>query len=497
MATKTLQELQENLKDALDVANDTSFDQDIRDKAQQTADRINAEIANMQMQQSTPVNTSMPTPAPTPTPAPVAQVGNAVDAVLASLRAMMLTGQGSGVDSDQVRMIIEQYLKTQKISISDLDSSVIDEIKKNQMLYVQLPNFGLPIQMSKRDSEIPNLFSIIDDILAGNNVYLIGEAGGGKTYTAEQVAKILQREIAVINCSQYTSPIEIIGGQTIEGFKKGKLIDAWQGGKILLLDEMPKLDPNTAGLFNDAFAKSSKTKPDDEAKIYSANPEEPPIPRAKDFAVMATGNTYPNKKPEAQYLGNNQQDLSLLDRFSGSVYYTEFDKNIDESMCRFQFLYDMLVGNYYEWKTAERNGTTKPTPRGLRTIVEAEGMKNLAVLSYRTITAFRVAFEIELVRNIEASRNPNFNKEMITKGKTLLKAYNSYLVAFGQDGARRIIQASSLTDAFVQNQAQSVIDKIVKAPNDFKDLLTPSVKEVAVQFFEQYKDMAIAQENIV
>ena len=54
---------------------------------------------------------------------------------------------------------------------------------------------------------------------------------------------------------------------------------------------MPKLDANTAGLFNDALAKSSKTRKDSDAKINSANPEEPPIERAKDFGVIGDGVT--------------------------------------------------------------------------------------------------------------------------------------------------------------------------------------------------------------
>jgi len=144
---------------------------------------------------------------------------------------------------------------------------------------------------------IPNFFDIIDDVLAGNNVYLIGEAGGGKTYTAEQVSKTLKRDYVTLNCSQYTSPLEILGGQSVDGFKQGKLIDCWKKGKILIMDEMPKLDPNTAGLFNDALAKSSKTRPDADAKINSANPDEAPIERAKDFAIIATGNIYPNQPP--------------------------------------------------------------------------------------------------------------------------------------------------------------------------------------------------------
>jgi len=433
--------------------------------------------------------------------------------MLATLRALMMSNQGSGVDSAEVRKLIEQYLSTRKIGLTELDSNVLDEIKKNQTVVLTLPNYNLQITMDKGTTNIPNIFAIIDDVLAGNNVYLIGEAGGGKaqplsakiltpsgwvtfadikegddvigqdgktykvdgvfdrgvrdvyeviasdggrteccdehlweiqtnleftnnikgkvialnefkdflyvngepnvylpiaheydyssakyikeinykgkeevrcisvtnprhlyitddyivthnTYTAEKVAEILNREFLVMNCSQYTSPVEILGGQTIEGYKDGKLIIAWRDGKMLIMDEMPKLDPNTAGLFNDALAKSTKTR--EKAYINSVNPTEPPIPRNEKFAVIATGNVYPNKPNPAGYVGNNQQDLSLLDRFSGSVYFVDFSDYIDQESCRYQFLYEMLVGNYHEYIKAKRDGLPLPTPRRIK-----------------------------------------------------------------------------------------------------------------------------------
>ena len=304
------------------------------------------------------------------------------------------------------------------------------------------------------------------------------------------VAKTLQREYVTLNCSQYTSPLEILGGQSIEGFKEGKLIDCWQNGKILILDEMPKLDANTAGLFNDALAKSSKTRPSSEAKINSANPEQPPIERAENFAVIATGNIYPNEPPAPQYRGNNQQDLSLLDRFSGSVYYTEFDNNTDQDTTRFKFLYDFLVGNYYDYMDAKLKGSALPEPRGLRTVIESLNLKNLALVSYRTNIAFRIGFEYELVRAIAKAQGKNVQDN----GKTLLKTFKSYMVAFkiGSDAYNNIIRTTKYTDSYIQSLANDAIREIMKDNEGFLKSLNPILQNTASNMYGRYKDFFVA-----
>jgi len=476
MATK--QELEQKLRDLQESSDAVPDDmkKDIQDEIESTQKELES------------------TSDSAPMPMPEAE-DDFMKTLIASMSAIMQSGENTGVDSPTIRGIIKEYLQEDKVKLQELDKSVLEEIKKNQTVILQIPAFGKQIQISSAVARIPNFFEIIDDVLAGNNVYLIGEAGGGKTYTAEQVSQTLGREYVTLNCSQYTSPLEILGGQSIDGFKEGKLIDCWKNGKVLILDEMPKLDANTAGLFNDALAKSSKTRPNEKAKINSANPEEPPIQRASDFAVIATGNIYPNEPPAPQYRGNNQQDLSLLDRFSGSVYYTEFDRNTDQDTTRFKFLYDFLVGNYYEYIEAKRLGNALPEPKGLRTVIDSLGLKNLALVSYRTNIAFRVGFEYELVRAIAKKEG----KEVETRGKNLLKTFRSYMVAFGlnSDASKNIIKTTKYTDAYIQSLADSAIKDIMKDKDGFLNSLNPIVQSTASSIFQRYEDFYVPKTDIV
>jgi AAA domain (dynein-related subfamily) len=480
MATK--QELQEKLRRLQDSvgAVPQEFVADIEKEITETQD----EIAKMDSN----------TTAVSQTPNAGQGSSEFLKTMMSTLNTLMASGSGSGVDSPEVRAIIKKYLEDDKVKLEELDEAVINFIKANQKVVLEIPNYSLKIEINSETAQIPNFYEIIDDVLAGNNVYLIGEAGGGKTYTAEQIAKTLKREYVTLNCSQYTSPLEILGGQSIEGFKQGKLIDCWKEGKILILDEMPKLDPNTAGLFNDALAKSSKTREASDAKINSANAEEPPIERNNNFGLIATGNIYPNEPPAPQYRGNNQQDLSLLDRFSGSVYFTEFSKVTDESTTRFKFLYDFLVGNYYEFIDAKNKKRSLPPVRGLRTAIEEMGLKNLALVSYRTNVSFRVSFEYELVRAIAKSEG----KEVPIIGKNLLKAFKSYMVAFmsNRDTYNNLITKTGYNDAYIENMVSDAIKKITSGKDGFMNSLNDSVRQKANPIFETYKDMFVINPTV-
>lgn len=215
-----------------------------------------------------------------------------------------------------------------------------------------------PILINRMVSEI------INDIYVGNNVYLYGVAGTGKSYLAANIAKYLGLKLYEVNCSQWTSPIQLIGGQTINGYEQGTVVKAWQEGGILLLDELPKLDPNTAGLLNPALAKSADTekvcqisKEKYDELLEKLGKENTPaielkkidkkyfrfdyptivdgkgdqIRKAKTFYVIATGNTN-LKETGGNYSGNNRQDYSLVDRFAGSFYKINYDIALEKSL---------------------------------------------------------------------------------------------------------------------------------------------------------------------
>ncbi len=226
---------------------------------------------------------------------------------------------------------------------------------------------------------------IVSDVLSGNNVYLFGRAGTGKTHLAEAVAEsIFRRKSYTINCSQWTSPTQIIGGQTIQGYKEGLLIRAWREGAILILDELPKLDPNTAGLLNDALAKTSDAARPREASasrtyITDGKGDKVQCNMEGGFGVIATGNT-DMKTADLKYGGNNKQDYSLVDRFAGSYFLIKADKELEKRL-----IYSSV------WKIADL----------IRNFLEID-VNSIENISIRTMLNFNRTYEKEMLALLES-----------------------------------------------------------------------------------------------
>lgn len=283
------------------------------------------------------------------------------------------------VSDEKIRDIVSDEIKSTKIGINNLAKSVVELIGRSQT--VTLVNFQNKSK-AKSDSKIRKLAEVIlSDFEAGNNVYLYGGAGTGKTYISNQIADYLNYKLITLNCNQFTGGLDIIGGQTIEGYQEGRLTTAFGNidlgtykdengndvpykGALLLLDELPKLDPNSAGILNDGL---SKIKDPYKYKGTNASGEEIVIPPSimngrgeliykKNIFVIATGNSKLNEA-DKDYEANFKQDLSLQDRFAGSTYRVTIDPDFEleqimkgiavniggkDLVCNFTFIFNFL-----------------------------------------------------------------------------------------------------------------------------------------------------------
>jgi cobaltochelatase CobS len=294
---------------------------------------------------------------------------------------------GSVIDEEEVKRIVREEIETDKITFDDLDDTV-KRLLSNQSANVNLTvTQGAVVTVTKLTLDPsfkrPLIQKMLSDVLARNNVYLYGGAGTGKSYSAGILQDILGWDKIEINCSQFTSALEILGGQTIDGYQEGKVVRAFGNldkdgnptgkGCILLLDELPKIDPNTAGMLNAVLAKVGEYKDFKATTIQNARGD---IIKRGDCFIMATGNALLNTK-DPDYEANFKQDLSLQDRFVGSTYKVFIDLEGEwEFILKKKWAFIFIYLNK------------------LRTTIQDEGFLSKAFVSIRLITSVQKTYNV-------------------------------------------------------------------------------------------------------
>lgn len=392
---------------------------------------------------------------------------------LTTLQKVISAGGTGSVNEDEVKRIVDEELRTTKIGVSNLDSTILDMINSTVTLNVNLtqPSGASSIIKSgakKKETDRPLFQALISDLLANNNSYVYGAAGTGKSFMAGVIARALGWQKFELNCNQFTSPTEIIGGQTIEGYQKGELEMAWTNedqagnkfdGAIILLDELPKLDPNTAGVLNAALASKSEVGllgvdkvTGEEIRPTLKNGRGEKLPLGNLF-IYATGNA-PLNEADPDYEANFKQDLSLQDRFVGSMYKVYADYGFEASElegCLFIF-----------------NGII-PLREAILKGDDGQSFANKGFVSLRILLSMKRTF----LEYLKIKNDPN---SLVTKPKNLKLTLDSFLEIF-TDKQREILKEAMNYDEFVKI-AKAKESKTYKFAADGNPVLTDTEEEI-------------------
>jgi cobaltochelatase CobS len=401
------------------------------------------------------------------------------------LEAAKKTPSGAvGIDKSQAEKIVKDALSTTKIGMSNLDDTLRAYLLSQVKVQLQLktPTFSAPGgTIAQTDYERPLFQKILSDLVSMNNVYLFGGAGTGKTYIAKQIADFMDWQYVELNCNQMTSSLDILGGQTIEGYQVGALEMAWgnldskgnpsgKKGAVLCLDELPKIDPNTAGILNAALANVKNYSGGFPPELKNGRNQ---MIRKGNLLIIATGNVKLNEM-STEYEANFKQDLSLQDRFVGSTYEVFADYRNEayneKLMKNFLFIWIPLI------KLREKILEMKWTGQAFVSIRIMLALRDTYV-TYRGIVDGTIVPE------------PG-SKDMIKKisdPKTLKQGLDSFLNLFKQD------QIDQLKTTMGYDNFIRTIEVKNKLPLD--QLNTSEEEKEAKQLVERYEQM-IAQKTI-
>ena len=407
--------------------------------------------------------------------------------VQAVLDALNMAVQGGGVANiNDIRQVVIDELAKRKINFNDLSDSLkalLNSTRKVQITIRNIASVKTNTQGSDKFLQRPIVQKILSDLNAKNNVYLYGGAGTGKTFSAGGVAELMGWELVTINCNQFTSPIDIIGGQTIDGYQEGKLTMAWSNeiindsgqmqkveGCVLLLDELPKIDPNTAGLLNEALAKVKEYKKDEltgATKVPSILNGRGEKKYLGNCFIMAAGNV-PLNTIDPDYEANFKQDLSLQDRFIGSTYkvFVDYKYEFEDIMKGFAFIW--IFGTKLREAVIRLNATGQ------------------AFVSIRLMQNLKATYE---VYRVEKESQTQGLANAITNPKTIIEALETFFELF-KPVTRTALIAELNIDAF-----KAIIAEKDKMPYDPSNPNFNTATEIttAEKMIKDYEDTQLTR----
>jgi cobaltochelatase CobS len=149
----------------------------------------------------------------------------------------------------------------------------------------------------------------------GENLWLYGEKGTGKSETVRQFAANTGRGYCRINFNKFTTAEDFIGAVGLENgdtvFKMGDFLKAFTTpATLILLDEITNADPAALAILN-GFLESNS------AVSYGGQVWR----RAANVLVFAADNTATNGDESGRYAGTRTMNSALADRFARLVQF--------------------------------------------------------------------------------------------------------------------------------------------------------------------------------
>lgn len=199
---------------------------------------------------------------------------------------------------------INNKIDSQVKAVEQKLSSTLKEVDEKVMSGVSL-NISYDDKKSEvkglKHSEFTKLLEVVAQRLP---VMMVGPAGTGKTFAAEQIGQALGLKVYTMSVGAQTSKTDIAGYMSASGnYVKGWLYDSYKYGGISVMDEIDAGNSNVTIMLNSALSGDSMLFPNGEV-----------VKKHKDFMFIATANTF-GHGASREYVGRNQLDAATLDRF--------------------------------------------------------------------------------------------------------------------------------------------------------------------------------------
>lgn len=228
------------------------------------------------------------------------------------------------------------------IALTNGDSSHLEaRVASLESLYTTLQTGGSIVHEFKRyeapkitlkDVILPKVFEEVKTLAeCRRSILLVGPAGCGKTFLAELIARTMDLDFSYQGLSGGVTENRLLGravqniGKGTTSFQTTDLLERYEKGGVMLLDELDASDPNVLLCVNGITNPNGCLSVPDRTGNTMAR-------RHKDFILVATANTM-GRGATRTYAGRNQLDEATLDRFRIGTVECDYDASVEAKLC--------------------------------------------------------------------------------------------------------------------------------------------------------------------
>lgn len=215
---------------------------------------------------------------------------------------------------DGVQSRLSDAIKTESEKYNKVVHVIQEGNKKEKQIEGVLPEyFGKLLQLAK----------------AGKNILLVGPAGAGKTFIAGKLAEALDRDYFSQSCSAgvtesvFTGRLLPVGTAGTFEYIQSDFVDAYENGKVFLLDEFDAADANVLVFLNQALANDHF--------YVSQRTGNTRVNKHKNFVAIAAANTF-GSGGDIMYSGRNILDAATLDRFKIGTIEVDYSETVEREL---------------------------------------------------------------------------------------------------------------------------------------------------------------------
>ena len=133
---------------------------------------------------------------------------------------------------------------------ADEQAQMIEDLKAqmNQPIHITVPDQPEPIVIEGTHEAFSDC---LRTAMVHRRLLMHGPKGSGKSTIVRSIAKAMGMEYRIISCTAETSIHELLGSRDANGvFHPGPVLEAYENGMLLFLDEFDALDPATGVALN-------------------------------------------------------------------------------------------------------------------------------------------------------------------------------------------------------------------------------------------------------